>query len=218
MIHLRAGEQGAIGHRRHGNAGAGTDMAHLAGLRHRNMVRRKTGHLEVNRRNRIGRRSRPVALRAIGRLARRVGVDIQHRRHDREVTARVLMAARATRTRGHWDMVRRLFRCCEISKIGAVAVDTLAGRRVLRILNHEFAADRTGSSLEAHVLRGWIRRHRGWIQRVLTHGHPGITAFMTARAVTRHTAMNLVGGRCWIQEQRPWRKRGRIRRNEACRQ
>ena len=115
-------------------------------------------------------------------------------------------------------MVRGLFRCREISKVGAVAVDALAGRRVLRILNHEGATDGTGSSLEAHVLRGWIRRHRGWIQRVLAHGHPSVTTLMTARALARNTAMNLVGGRCWIQEQRPRRKFGRIRHNEACRQ
>ena len=196
VVHLRVRKLRAVAHRRDGHAGSGPDVADLARLAGRHVIRRQPHHIEVDRRDRVGRRGRSMTLSAVRALARGIGMDVEEARHHREVPTRILVTTGTCRGRRYRDVIRRLLRRTEVREIGAVTVDAFAAGRVARVLNHEGARRRARARLETHVVRRRGRGLRGRIQRILPHRHPGKAALVAAVAATRHVGMNLIRRRC----------------------
>ena len=153
VIHLRAGEQGAVGHRGRRNAGTRADVAHLARLRGWDVVRRRGHDLEAGRTRKRTHRGtrRRMALGAIRGLARRIGMDIDKRRHDRVI--RHLMAVTARGGGRYRHVVRRLHLAREIVEVRAVTADAVARRRMGRVFDLIRSAARARTRLETRVLR-----------------------------------------------------------------
>jgi len=191
VIHLGIREERAVGDRRCCDTGTRTDVADLARLGGRNVIRR--GRLDDETRRPCkrpdGLTRQTMTLRAIGRLTRRVGVDIDQRGRDRIIG--ILMAIRASRCRRDRDVIGRLHLAGEVIEIGAVAGDAITGRgrRVRRVCNLIRPTGSTGSGLEAGVLG--VRVVRARINRVLRHRHPNVTALVTTAAVRRHAGVDL---------------------------
>ena len=125
------------------------------------------------------------------------------------------MAIAAGRACGNRHMIGRLYLTGKVIEIRAMAANAISRGRMCCILDLVGAARAARSCLETHVLR--IGAIGCWIDRVLTHCHPGVTAFMATLTVRANARMNLRRRRRRSQEQRTWRQRDRVRRNHAVR-
>ena len=197
VAHLGTGELGAVRYGCRGHTGAGAHVADLTRLGGRQVIRGQTDDAEVGRRNRESRCIRTVTLAAIIRFARRIGVDVDQRRHHRIVA--VLMAIGARRRRSIRNVVRRLHDAVEVIEVIAVAGDAIARGRVGGILDHEGTRHETRSGLEACVVRA--SRERRGVDGVLAHRHPGVTTLVAALAIRGNACVDLPIGRRGREEQ-----------------
>ena len=200
MAHLRAGEFRPIRDRCYRDARAGAHVADLAGLRGRQVIGWQPNNLEVCRRYRERIRVGAMALRAIGGLARCVGMDINERRQHGVVAA--FMAVGTGRRSQIRDMVRRLHDTVEVVEVRAVTGQAIPAGGVRRVLHDKGPGRRTRAGLEAGVMRAADKG--GWTDGVLAHRHPRVAAFVATLTVSGDPAVNLARGRGRRHKERPW--------------
>jgi len=85
VVHLGTGKLSAVRNRCRGNAGTGANVADLARLSRRNMVRWQPDDLEVGAWDRERCRVGAVTLRAVRRFALGIRVDVDEHRQNRIV-------------------------------------------------------------------------------------------------------------------------------------
>ena len=211
MAHLRAGEFRPIRDRCYRDARARAHVADLTGLRGRHVIGWQSNNLEVCRRYRERIRVSAMALRAIGGLARCIGMDINERRQHGIVAA--FMAVGAGRRSQIRDMVRRLHDAVKVVEVRSVTAQAIPTRGMCRVLDHKGPRRRAGTGLEAGVMR--TADKGDWADGVLAHRHPRIATLVTALAIGGDARMNLSGRWRRRHKERAWQRLVAIRGGQA---